>query len=532
VKKSVLVLTVFMVLACRQAEQRKETVAAAARPSSTLTRRLETDAATLNYLLQTTDYERWVLQYLYDPLIDLDQNLQPIPGTARTWDISSDGKVYTLHLDPASTFSDGTPVLASDVVFTLKKVITENSMQFAGFFEGLDLAQTAALDPQTVRVVFKMPRVARWYAFNIGVLPGHVYGQGDFKTAFNDTVVGNGPYKLVRRERGRSILLQRRDDYRRTKPAIEKILFKVITDPATSWNALNRGEVDEMRVTAETWNANKQNAAVRDRFVFFDAYPLTYNCIAWNNTDPVLRDKRVRRAFSMALDRNDIIAHLYYGKARPISGPFTPDQWAYNAAVPAEPYDLRRAGSLLDEAGWRDSDGDGIRDRNGRKLSVEVLIAANDTSGRAQSQLLQAALKQVGVDVSIGVREGTSLFEAIMKGDYQGAFMAWSVDPDPDLYSLFHSKAIPPAGLNVVHYANPQVDKLIEASQTEFVATKRREIFHRLHALLADDQPYTWTVQGAQNWAVNHRVHDVKMSKGFGLFGWYPGPLAWTIGSE
>jgi peptide/nickel transport system substrate-binding protein len=116
-----------------------------------------------------------------------------------------------------------------------------------------------------------------------------------------------------------------------------------------------------------------------------------------------------------------------------------------------------------------------------------------------------------------------------MKGNYQGAFMAWSVDPDPDIYSLFHSKATPPAGMNVVHYANAAVDKLIEASQTEFDTTKRREIFHRLHAVLANDQPYTWTVQAAQNWAVNRRIQGVKVSKGFGLFGWYPGPLEWTV---
>lgn len=529
-KKVVLLLTVLSVLACRQAEQRKKSIGAGVpAAATTLTRRLETDAATLNYLLQTSDYERWVLQYLYDPLIDLDQNLQPIPGTAKSWDVSKDGKVYTLHLDPDTTFSDGTPVLASDVVFTLRKVIDDQSVQFSGFFEGLDLAQTIAVDPHTVRVVFKMPRVARWYAFNIAVLPEHVYGKGDFKTAFNDTVIGNGPYKLVGRERGRSILLQRRDDYRRTKPAIDTILFKVITDPATSWNALKRGEVDEMRVTAEIRNANKGNSAVRDRFAFYDAYPLTYNCIAWNNSDPVLRDARVRRAFSLALDRRGIIEHLYYGKARPISGPFTPDQWAYNSQVASDPYDLKRAASLLDTAGWRDSNGDGIRDRNGRKLSVEVLIAANDTSARAQSQLLQAALAQIGVDMSIGVREGTSLFDAIMKGNYQGAFMAWSVDPDPDIYSLFHSKATPPAGMNVVHYANAAVDKLIEASQTEFDTTKRREIFHRLHAVLANDQPYTWTVQAAQNWAVNRRIQGVKVSKGFGLFGWYPGPLEWTV---
>ena len=126
-----------------------------------LVRRLEGNVKTLNYLLQQTDDERQVLALLYDPLIDLDQNLTPIPGVAARWEVLDGGKTYVLHLDPRANFSDGTPVRASDVVFTLNKIFDAQSTQFAPWFDGLDRAQTKAVDERTVRVVFDEAHAGR-----------------------------------------------------------------------------------------------------------------------------------------------------------------------------------------------------------------------------------------------------------------------------------------------------------------------------------------------------------------------------------
>ncbi len=495
----------------------------------TLIRRLEANVDTLNYLLQTTDYERNVLAYLYDPLIDLDENLRPIPGTADRWEVSPDGRTYTLHLDRRATFSDGTRVKASDVVFTIRKLIEVESTQFAGFFEGVDLDETQALDEHTVRVVFNQPLVARWYAFNIGILPEHVYGKGDFRTAFGNTAVGNGAYRLARRAPDGTIVLERRTDYWRAKPPISRILFKVIADPTVAWNALKLGQIDEIRVKTDLWKAERDRPDVQRKITFHDVYLLGYNCIAWNGRDPVLNDSRVRRALAMTFDVPMVIEKLYHSQARPISGPFTPDQWAYNTRVPPVAYDPAGAGALLAAAGWRDTNGDGIRDRGRRTLSFEMLVPAGNAQGIEQSQVLQDALRGIGVAMSIRVIDGASFFEYLMKGKYQAAFMGWNLDPDPDLYSLFHSSQVPPKGMNIVSYSNPEVDRLIEEARREFDHGKRRVIFHRLHELLAADQPYLWSVQVSQKWAVSRRVENVKSSKGYGLFLWHPGPFQWSL---
>src|SRR6266496_3770257 len=222
IRPATIALLSALILSCHEAPR---STTPSINGSNQVVRRLESDLNTLNYVMQTTDYERQVLSYLYDPLIDLDENLRPIPGLASSWDISSDGRVYTLRLDPRATFSDKTAVLASDVIFTLRKIVDEPSPQLASFFDNLDRDQTKALDERTVRVVFREPVVSQIYAFNIGVLPEHVYGKGNFKADFNTHVVGNGPYVMERREVGQSVLLDRRDDYWRAKPSIDKVLF-------------------------------------------------------------------------------------------------------------------------------------------------------------------------------------------------------------------------------------------------------------------------------------------------------------------
>jgi peptide/nickel transport system substrate-binding protein len=121
------------------------------------------------------------------------------------------------------------------------------------------------------------------------------------------------------------------------------------------------------------------------------------------------------------------------------------------------------------------------------------------------------------------------LIPRVLGGNFQGVFLSWNLDLDPDLFSLFHSSQQSPEGQNFVFYRNPEADRLIEQARVEPDEKKRNEIFHRLHAILAEDQPYTWTFQVSEKWGVNRRIHDVRAVDGLGLFWWYPGSLQWWI---
>ena len=520
-------LALLFLLACREAPREVVTQQHDTTPrrGGRIVRRLDADVSTLNYVLHTSEEERQVLAYLYDPLIALNEHLDPVPCIVTRWEIAEEGKVYTLHLDPRATFSDGSPVTATDVLFTIEKIVDEKAPQFSALFENLDRSRTTAIDARTVRVAFTVPRVTQLLAFTISVLPKHVYAAGRLDS--HKEVVGTGPYVLKARESGR-IEVERRRNYWRETPFIDTVVFRVIADDAVAWNALRLGEVDVSRVPNDSWWRGRETPDIRARYDFVTTWLLSYNCFAWNLDSPLFADTATRRALAMSFNRDAVIANLYHGQARPVTGPFTPDQWANDPSVPPLPYDPKAAAELLRSAGWRDSDGDGVLDRDGRALKFTLLISTSAVA-RDQSLLLQDALRRLGIRVEIATMDSAAFFDRVLKRNFEAAFFAWYLDPDPDPFALFHSSQIAPVGLNVGGYTNPAADSLMDRARTEFDRPRRAALYHELHRLIARDQPYLWTVQVASKWAVNRRVRGVQTSKGLGLFVWQPGPFAWWV---
>lgn len=519
-------------LACQPLEHPAEKTSTA-QPigGGTLVRRITAFPGSLNPLLEETGDERDVLLYLHDGLVEIDKQLNPIPGVATSWEVSPDARTFTFHLDPRANFADGSPVRASDVVFTLRKIVdpASESAQLAGLFQGLDVAATRALSPDTVQVVFTEPRPGQLFSFSIPILSERFYSRGDFRKSFNRTSLGTGPYVVKEFKAGQRIRLARRENYWRDKPPIREILFKVVPDDNVAWNALLAGELDESKVNSDRWRVEKDSAALKDRITFHRFYLLGYNFAPWNTRDPILSDKRVRKAMAMCLDRRSLIQNVFYGTARLISGPFTPDQWAYNPDVKPIEYDPSGARKLFEESGWRDTNKDGLLDRNGQPLHIEMLIPAGSKTSATQGQIYQQALKNIGVTLDLNTVDVAVLFDRVMAGKYQTALLQWNTDLDPDVFSLFHSSQMPPAGQNFVFYSNPAVDQLIDRGRTETNPAERRKIYQQIHALLAEDQPYMWMVQVSDKWALSTRIHDVEESDGLGLFAWYPGARSWWL---
>jgi peptide/nickel transport system substrate-binding protein len=504
----------------------KSPAPAAPRDGGRLLLRLEGPLTTLNYLLHTTEDERQVLSFLYEPLVAFDQNLTPVPATAKSWEVLDGGRTYVFHLDERATWSDGQPVRASDVVFTLRSVLDQDSMQYASSFELLDREQTKAVDERTVRVAFKEARAGQLLSFNIGILPEHVYGKGNFKK--NNAVIGNGAYVLTQRS-GHGALLQRREDFwRRTKPRIQSILFRTIASDDVAWKALLRGDVDVSRVTNDVWFRSKDDPAVTAKLAFLNIYRLSYNAIAWNLADPLLADARVRRALAMSFDRQSIIDRLYHGQARAVTGPFTPDQTANNAEISPIDFNPAAAAALLSSAGWRDTDADGILDREGKPFQLALLVTAGSRTSSDQAQVFQEALRRIGVHLDVRPVEEAGFYDLVLKHNYQAAFLSWVNEPDPDPYGLFHSSQIA-EGMNVIGYKSEEADQLMAEARSELDPARRTDLYHQLHEVLARDQPYLWTVQVAEKWAVNKRVQNVSAARALGLFHWQPGPRAWWL---
>lgn len=505
------------------------------RDGGTLFRRLDADVSTLNPIVATTGYDRLVATYLFTPLLQYDKNLRPIGGVAESWQISSDGRRYRFRLNDRATFSDGTAVRASDVVFTLRKVAdpASGSIQTSSSFELLDLSQTRAVADRTVEVAFKEPLATQLTSFtDLFVLPEHVYGKGDFRSDFSDRAVGSGPYRLVRREVGKTITLERRADYWSARPHIQTVVFKVISDHNTAWNALQRGEIDETLITSDRWNRVHADAALNKTIEFHRFYGSNYNAVAWNNRHELLADRDIRRALALCIPVDALVRDIAHGSARGISGPFTPDEWASNPSVETLPYDPQQARMIFRNHGWADRDGDGLLDKKGKPFSLEFIVMAGNAPTQQLAQTLQAEWKKIGLDIRLVLFDGATAIQRLVAGDYEAAYVGWSLDPDPDPYALFHSAAVPPRGQNVVFYSSREADDLIEAARRELDRAKRQRLYWRFHEIVAADQPYAWVMQSAAKWGINRRVRGVETSRSTGFFSWYPGELGWWLADE
>lgn len=485
---------------------------------SVITRRLEGDVNSLNPLRLASNYEMVVARLLYTPLVDLDGEGNVLPAIASRWSVSPDRLEYTFHLDRRATFSDGSRVTANDVRYTLEAVTNPATQSpLMRRFDRLDLSGTTTPDAETIVVRFREALAPQLTNFaSLYIVPAKSRA-GD-KDAFVTTALGSGPYVLEQREIGRAITLKRRSGYWRQPPGIERIRFNVIADNNTAWNALRLGDLDESPVGSDTWRRERNSAATKHlRFLRF--FELSYNLVIWNCSREGLDDPRVRRALAQAVDVESIIGHLYEDAARPINGHFPPNSWAADSTVPLVRFDPAAARSALRELGW-----------GGKKpLKIDLLIPAGSRTTSAVAEVVQRGLLSAGVDATVTQLEWATYYERILAGNFDGAYLAWNLDIDPDPYGMFHSASLPPKGKNLGRFRDDEVDRLIDEGRRAATRAERQKVYHRLHRRLADQQPYLWLLQPATIWALNERVENVRPGRATGLFLWYPADQAWTL---
>lgn len=507
----------------------------AVRPTrgGTVYRHLEADCRTLNWVLYTTAYENYVLRYLYDRLLDYDQNLEIVPVLAKDYEISKDHLSITVTLRDSLRWHDGVPITAEDVKFTVEKILdpTVAAVNKEGWFSRLDRVEV--LDDRTVEFKWKEPYAPSLHAITqLAPIPKHIYGEGNFnENPANRAPVGSGPFKFEEWRTGQMISIVRNDDYYGEKAHLDRIVFKVIPDGSAALNALKTGELDEMRITQIQWETQTNDPDFLARFDKTLYYVPQYNYLAWNCRSVWFKDKRVRRAMTMLFDRGTINKELYSGNAEIVTGPFYIKSWAYDPSIAPIPFDPEGAKKLLDEAGWIDGNNDGVREKDGTKFEFDFFIISGSETGRRYSELLQEQCRKAGVIVNIRQLEGATFFDKMFKGEYDATALAWRLENDPDVYDTFHSSQVPPIGLNHAFYSNPQVDSLLEAGRVEFDRAKRQAIYHQAHRLIHEDQPYTFVNAVPEKRPLNKRIGNVVMSPD-GPFDFHPGAAYWYIKND
>jgi peptide/nickel transport system substrate-binding protein len=496
-------------------------------PAAALYRHLIGDPSTLDPITTTQEEGLRVDALVFRSLLGLDARLQPVPALARSWSVSSDGLLYEFHLDPKATWEDGSRVTSDDVRFTIERVRDPkvNASTWSWGFENLASIETP--DPLTVRVRFSEPYAERLLAFDLPVVSAAAYGRAKGPAETDRHPVGSGPYRLVSWESNQKIRLARRESEPTPDAAFSEIVFRVIPDDNTRFQAGMRGELDEFRLGRDQKRAADASPDFLARNRILKVPQPIEVLIIWNCRNPFLADARVRKALAHAWPREDVAKRLYPPDgAALVSGPYLAGIAANAPDVAPPGYDPAASARLLDEAGWRAGPG-GLRRKAGRKASLELLALATARIDTNVSEILRSAYEKIGVELVLHPLDSAAYQKRAETGEFDAEFGArFFLPPNADPYPYYHSSQWAPKGQNVGFYKNAEVDRLTEAARREIDPARRMELYREIHRAMAADPPadFLWGVD--QYWAIARRVDGVEVSP-LGLFHFLPGPLGW-----
>jgi peptide/nickel transport system substrate-binding protein len=429
---------------------------------------------------------------VFNGLVKYDTDLSIIGDLAESWDISKDGLIITFHLRKGVKWTDGVEFTADDIMYGYKTIIDEKTpTAYSEDFKQVKKAEV--IDRYTFRVTYEKPfapALSSWG--NLVVLPKHLLeGKDITKSYLARDPVGMGPYKLNKWISGQELILDSNRDYFEGRPYIDHYIYRVIPDSATLFLELQAGGIDMMGLTPIQYTKQTNNDFFRKNFQKFRYPAFAYTYMGFNLKYPLFKDIRVRKAIAYAIDKSEIVDVVLFGLGSIATGPYVPNTWPYNPNVESYKYNPENAKKLLKEAGWEDTNGDGILDKDGKPFEFTILTNMGNTLRMNTATIIQWRLAKVGIKVEIKALEwSTFINEFIDKRRFQAVILGWSIGLDPDQYDIWHSSKTKEKEFNFVSYSNPEVDALLEKGRRTFNIEERKKAYFRIQEILSDELPY------------------------------------------
>jgi peptide/nickel transport system substrate-binding protein len=474
-----------------------------------------TDFQSFNPVVNTSILTDDVIkQMLFTPLIQYDEDLQPQPYLAESWELSDSSVVFRLRGDVR--WHDGRPVTAEDVKFTFDLAKNPETASLLGSAY-LNLVESATVvDPQTIRFDFVAPHAQALEGFWWPPLPRHLLQQvppAELSQApFNQQPVGSGPFQFVSWDRNQQLTLEANDSFPAAlggRPLLDRVVFRIIPEPTTMITELIGGSTDMIGYTLLPDQAVQLE---NQRGVELRHYPSReFSYLGWNNEHPLFADARVRRALAMAIDREGLIEALLHGLATPAAGMVPPWSPLYSAIEPL-PYNQQQARQLLASAGWTDSDNDGLLDREGTPFQFTLLVNSANGMHRDLATVMQQRFRELGVGVELRTVEFQTLLQQHKARDYEAVISNWTldtfkVDPTP----LFTCEQARQAGsANRAGFCDPTIDGLIERGLRTSDVGEATRIWADFSRRLQEQQPITFLFWSEDLAGVGERVQNVE----------------------
>lgn len=476
---------------------------------------LRTEPATLNFVTAGDLSSGLVTRLIGDSLVDGDARLRPVPRLARSWEFSPDGRVLTFHLRSGVRFHDGAPLTSADVLYTYERIMDPESRATAWLDSFLPVRRVETPDPLTVRVHYATPYAPALLGWTVPILPRHLYAGRDFGTnALNRAPIGSGPYRFGSWQPGRRIVLHANPDWWAGPPAVGTLLLEIIPSQETALRSLLAGELDSTSLTPVQRQAHAGLATFDRRFRLLSFEPLFLYYIAWrgDGTNPFFTDPAVRRALSLALDREAYVRSVLRGSGLSGSSLFHPAVGGADPDLPPMAFDPAAAAALLESAGWKLDRPGGLRHRDGKPFRFTLLIYGPAEDQVLFSQVAQESLRGIGVEMAIQRLDWGTLRGRLQSGRFEAALSGLVLRPDPDYaHALLHSSQRQ-GGQNYAGFKDEEMDRLLEAGRATLDQRRRTGIYHQIDRRFHELQPYAILFIPVQQVALSRRVLDFEIS--------------------
>ena len=461
-----------------------------------------------------------------------------VPRMAESWELSEDKLTYRIKLRKGILWHDFTDpvtgkkwenveVTAADFKFYVDVIKDEkvNTPHMRSYLT--DLKQVNVINDYEFEVVWNRPYfLSEELTLSLMPLPRHFYHayDGPFDgTKFNDDhvrnrmIVGCGPYQLDRWEKGKRVVFKRFEKYYGKRlgimPALKTVVYDLIQHPNTRLQALRSQTLDADSLTTEQW-VKETNTPEFQENGFLRKMMLpgrNFSYIGLNQKNPLFQDRNVRVALSHLVNRERIKTIVYNDLVRMVSGPFFIDSKANDPSIEPYEYDVEKAKKMLADAGWKDTDGDGVLDKDGKPFIFTVIYNNSNPYDPKLLPILKEDFARAGVKMEILSLEWSSMLERVDKKDFDAVRLAWRMGVSDDPYQIWHSETIPEEGSsNFISFKNDEADRLIMEIRTCFDLDKRTELYHKFHRLIHEEEPYLFLVSQYDLFVINKRYQNVK----------------------
>ena len=512
----------------------------------------------MNYMVNNESLVSSIWSLCFDSLAERNFKRTEIfePMLAESWTLSADKLTYTIQLKKGVLWHDFTdPVTKKE--WTDIEVTAHDFKFYVDVIKNKDTdcapSRTYLMDLDRIEVLsdykFKVYWKKRYFlsesmTLSLQPLPRHLYhaykGSFDGKR-FNDDhernriVVGCGPYRFGGWKKGQRIIMKRWGKYYGAKygiaPPLSDVVLEVIPNKNTQFQALSSGLIDDMGMTPDQWinNANSDVFNEKTGSLIKIKYPRKmYRYIGYNLQKPIFQDKRVRQALTHLVDRIRIIKEVYHGLARIITGNFFIDTAYNDPSIKPYAFSVEKAKELFKEAGWTDSNNDGILDKDGKKFEFSILAPNNSPSYDKMLPMIKEDMGKAGVIMQIKTVEWSVFVQALGKKKFEACICGWAMGFESDPYQLWHSsQADVIESSNHISFKNKEADRIIKEIRVCFDIKKRIKLCHEFHKILKEEQPYTFLFSPYALMAQSKRYRNVEILP-IGI----PEKIQWTPRNE